>query len=92
MAGDPAGALLLLGMGVDSLSMSPALLAQVKRAIRCFSRDRARRLADTALGMEDGFAIHRLMNGALEEIRDCPGSARMSRKAASDAQGSLVSR
>jgi phosphotransferase system enzyme I (PtsP) len=30
MAGDPAGALLLVGMGVDTLSMSPALLAQVK--------------------------------------------------------------
>ena len=73
MAGDPAGALLLLGLGVDSLSMSSALLPQVKRTIRCFSRERARPLADAALGMEDGFAIHRLMNGALEEIRDCPG-------------------
>ncbi|MGA7981617.1 MAG: phosphoenolpyruvate--protein phosphotransferase [Chromatiaceae bacterium] len=76
MAGDPAGALLLLGMGVDSLSMSPALLPAVKRTIRCCSRERARLLADVALGMEDGFAIHRLVNGALEEIRDCPGSVR----------------
>jgi hypothetical protein len=25
--------------------------------------------------MDDGFSIHRLMNGALEEIRDCPESA-----------------
>jgi phosphotransferase system enzyme I (PtsP) len=72
MAGDPAGALLLLGMGVDTLSMSPTLLAQVKLAIRCFTQRRARLLADTALGMEDGFSIHRLMNGALEEIRGCP--------------------
>jgi phosphotransferase system enzyme I (PtsP) len=76
MAGDPAGALLLLGMGADSLSMSPALLAPVKRAIRCCSRERARVLADAALAMEDGFAIHRPMNGALEEIRDCAGSVR----------------
>jgi len=72
MAGDPAGALLLLGMGVDTLSMSPALLAQVKLAIRCFTQRRARLLADAALAMEDGFSIHRLMNGALEEIRGCP--------------------
>lgn len=72
MAGDPAGALLLLGMGADTLSMSPALLAEVKLAIRCFTHGRARALADTALGMDDGFSIHRLMNGALEEIRSCP--------------------
>jgi phosphotransferase system enzyme I (PtsP) len=37
MAGDPAGALLLLGMGADALSMSPALLAEAKLAIRCFT-------------------------------------------------------
>jgi phosphotransferase system enzyme I (PtsP) len=41
MAGDPAGAGLLMGMGVDTLSMSPALLAQVKLAIRCFTQARA---------------------------------------------------
>jgi phosphotransferase system enzyme I (PtsP) len=75
MAGDPAGALLLMGMGVDALSMSPALLAEVKLAIRCFTRTRARLLAETALGMSDGFSIHRLMNGALEEIRGCPDIA-----------------
>lgn len=75
MAGDPAGALLLLGMGADTLSMSPSLLAEVKLAIRCFTRARARLLAETALGMEDGFSIHRLMNGALEEIRGCPETA-----------------
>jgi phosphotransferase system enzyme I (PtsP) len=75
MAGDPAGALLLMGMGVDTLSMSPALLAQVKLAIRCFTRERANLLAETALGMGDGFSIHRLMNGVLEEIRGCPETA-----------------
>ncbi len=69
MAGDPAGALLLLGMGVDSLSMSPASLLRVKLVIHSFSlqRARARALLDAALCMEDGFAIHRLLNGALEE-------------------------
>jgi len=64
--------LLLVGMGADALSMSPPLLAEVKLAIRCFTRERANLLAETALGMDDGFSIHRLMNGALEEIRGCP--------------------
>ncbi len=75
MAGDPAGALLLMGMGVDTLSMSPTLLAQVKLAIRCFTQARARVLADTALGMDHGYSIHRLMNGVLEEIRGNPETA-----------------
>jgi phosphotransferase system, enzyme I, PtsP len=66
MAGDPAGALLLLGMGVDALSMSPASLSRVKLVIRSFTLQRARALLDAALCMEDGFAIHRLLNGALE--------------------------
>jgi phosphotransferase system, enzyme I, PtsP len=74
MAGDPAGALLLLGLGVDSLSMSPSLLGEVKRAIRCVDRERARQLADAALRMEDGFAIHRLLHGALAAIQTCSGS------------------
>jgi phosphotransferase system, enzyme I, PtsP len=67
LAGDPAGALLLLGMGVDALSMSAASLAQVKLVIRSFTLQRARSLLDEARGMEDGFSIHRLLNGALEE-------------------------
>lgn len=34
MAGDPAGALLLLGMGVNALSMSPPRLPRIKKMIR----------------------------------------------------------
>lgn len=67
MAGDPAGALLLLGMGVDALSMSPMSLPRVKLTIRSLTRQRARELAGAARSQEDGFAIHRLLNGALEE-------------------------
>ena len=67
LAGDPVGALLLLGMGVDALSMSPAVLARVKLVIRSFTLQRARALLEEALKMEDGFTIHRLLNGALEE-------------------------
>jgi phosphotransferase system enzyme I (PtsP) len=43
------------------------LLARVKLVIRSFTLQRARSLLDEALGMEDGFAIHRLLNGALED-------------------------
>jgi hypothetical protein len=47
--------------------MSPASLLRVKRVIRSFTRQRARALLDTALGLEEGFAIDRLLHGALEE-------------------------
>jgi phosphotransferase system enzyme I (PtsP) len=67
MAGDPTGALLLLGMGVDALSMSPANLSRVKRVIRSFTSDQARLLLETALGKNDELSVHRLLNDALEE-------------------------
>jgi phosphotransferase system enzyme I (PtsP) len=68
MAGEPVGALLLLGMGVDALSMSASNLARVKLVIRTFSQRQARHLLDEALGMEDGIDVHRLLSGALEEM------------------------
>lgn len=67
MAGSPAGALLFLGMGVDTLSMSPASLPRVKLMIRRFTQPRARALLEAARGMENGFAIHRMLEGALED-------------------------
>jgi phosphotransferase system enzyme I (PtsP) len=67
MAGDPAGALVLLGMEVDSLSMSPASLPRVKQTVRSFTQQRARTLLDAVLGMEDALSVNRLFNGALEE-------------------------
>jgi phosphotransferase system, enzyme I, PtsP len=69
MAGDPAGALVLLGMGIDALSMSPASLSRVKLVIRTFTAHRARQLLDEALGQDDGLSVHRLLNAALEEAR-----------------------
>ena len=67
VCGEMAGALLLLGMGVDALSMSSSNLARVKFVIRSFTQQQARRLLDEALEMEDGFAIYRLLSGALGE-------------------------
>ena len=47
--------------------MSPASLPRVKLLIRRFTQRRARAIVETARGMEDGFAIHRMLEGALEE-------------------------
>ncbi len=67
MAGDPAGALLLMGMGVDSLSMSMGNLLKIKWVIRSFSLQEAKQLLREALRMEDARAIRARLNGVLEE-------------------------
>ncbi len=67
MAGDPAGALLLLGMGVDSLSMSLGNLLKIKWVIRSFTFSEARTLLHESLAMTSVAAIRKRLNGALEE-------------------------
>ncbi|MBS0664043.1 MAG: phosphoenolpyruvate--protein phosphotransferase [Verrucomicrobia bacterium] len=49
MAGDPVFAPLLLGLGVDSLSMSPVWLPSVKYLVRSMKMSEARALAQEAL-------------------------------------------
>ena len=53
MAGDPLFAPLLLGLGVDSLSMAPVLLPPVKFLLRAMTMADARALADEAMGLSD---------------------------------------
>ncbi len=67
MAGDPASALLLLGMGVDSLSMNPSYLPRVKWTIRSFTKQQARGLSEKALTVENETDIVDLLNAALVE-------------------------
>ena len=53
MAGDPVFAPLLLGLGIDSLSMSPGWLPSVKYLVRAMTMADARALAAEALTMSD---------------------------------------
>jgi phosphotransferase system enzyme I (PtsP) len=61
IACDPAMALVLLGMGLDRLSMNPAALPRVKWAIRQVSADWTRQLASQALACSDPAALARLL-------------------------------
>jgi phosphotransferase system enzyme I (PtsP) len=67
MAGDPAAVILLLGLGVDSLSMNASSIPRVKSVIRKFSRAQAQELLEQALAMEDFSSIRELLNDALEK-------------------------
>lgn len=67
MACDPAAVILLLGMGIDSLSMSVASIPRIKWVVRSFSRAFARELLQLALEFENPYHIRRMLNAALEE-------------------------
>ncbi|OGT20514.1 MAG: phosphoenolpyruvate--protein phosphotransferase, partial [Gammaproteobacteria bacterium RBG_16_57_12] len=67
MAGDPAAVLLLLGMGIDSLSMNASSLPKVKWVIRNFSGAQARALLGEVMQYEDFRQIRARLNQALEQ-------------------------
>ncbi len=67
MAGDPAGALALMGMGIDSFSMSLGNLLKIKWVIRSFSYEEARGLLRQALQMDSAQQVRAQMNRALDE-------------------------
>jgi phosphotransferase system enzyme I (PtsI) len=52
MSSNPGRALLLLGMGIRSLSVPPSALPQVKKAIRSVSVDQCRQIAERVMNLE----------------------------------------
>ncbi|MGE0384460.1 MAG: phosphoenolpyruvate--protein phosphotransferase [Gammaproteobacteria bacterium] len=66
IAGDPCGAVLLMGMGFTWLSVTAYNLSRVKRILRTITRERARRLLDAAFELDDGAAVRALVRGELE--------------------------
>ena len=68
LAGNPIATVLLMGLGVDSLSMSAGSLMKVKWVVRSFGVSRARQLVHAALRMEDAQQVRRFMEGALDDM------------------------
>ena len=66
MAGDPAAAILLVGMGIHSLSMNVSSLARVKWVVRNMTQDRAMEILSDVLIMEDVHSIRSYLNNTLE--------------------------
>lgn len=60
MAGDPLMTHLLLGLGIDELSMAPSALPAVKDMIRSVTLAQAKRLAETALREETAADVLKL--------------------------------
>ncbi len=65
MAGDPLAAALLVGMGVDELSMNATVMPRVRERIRGITAGRAKQLADEALSLSDGGQIREYLARSL---------------------------
>lgn len=67
MAGNPASAILLMGMGVKNLSMASSSLPRVRYALRNFTHQRAVDLMEEAMKLEDPQQVHVLFNNAFNQ-------------------------
>jgi phosphotransferase system enzyme I (PtsI) len=68
MAGDVLLTPLLLGLGVDELSATSAIVPRVKKAVQSLDASRCESLVQAALAMEDSVAIQQM---SLEMAREC---------------------
>lgn len=68
MAADPIATVLLVGMGVDSLSMSAFSLPKIRALIRELSMRDATMLLDRALTMQDAQSIRHMVETELNGL------------------------
>lgn len=68
MAGDPAAAVLLLGLGLDEFSMSAGSILAVKNVIRSVTMDEAEKIASHALTLETSAGIREYCEAAAADI------------------------
>jgi len=65
MASDPLHAVVLVGLGVHELSMSPGAIPRVKAVLRGVAAEDARRLASIAMGLPTAIAIETMLRREL---------------------------
>jgi phosphotransferase system enzyme I (PtsP) len=68
LAGEPAGALLLLAMGFDKLSMNGHNIARIKWVIRHVEFKRAKLILAHTLKLTTANQVHRYLNQQLEQL------------------------
>jgi phosphocarrier protein FPr len=62
LAGDARATALLVGLGVDELSMSAPAIPSIKQIVRALDADAARRLAQAALARESAAEVRQMLN------------------------------
>jgi len=68
MAGEPALALLLLGLGLDEFSMPPIAVQKIKQLIRSVTYKEAQEVARTALGLSTGKEVEDFVTERLQKL------------------------
>ncbi len=67
IAGDPLYSVLLVGMGLDEISISAYMIPEVKRIIRGITYDEAKTLARKAMGLSTAAEIRKLVGAVMHE-------------------------
>ncbi len=67
IAGDPLASMILIGLGIDELSMSPSAMPTIKRIIRNVSYEQSKKVAQHALMLSE---TEEIINYAKESARD----------------------
>jgi phosphotransferase system enzyme I (PtsI) len=70
MAGDPIATILLLGMGLDELSVIPAVLPEIKKIIRSVRHSDARRIVDRVMALTSAPDVEAHLIDAIHKM--CP--------------------
>ncbi|TLU61465.1 phosphoenolpyruvate--protein phosphotransferase [Thalassotalea litorea] len=68
LAAEPGGAILLLAMGYDKLSMNSFNIPRIKWVIRHISLQHARQMLETCLQLDTADAVHQYINRQLEQL------------------------
>ncbi|MGA1199717.1 MAG: phosphoenolpyruvate--protein phosphotransferase, partial [Candidatus Latescibacterota bacterium] len=66
--GDPCSSLLLLGLGIDALSMTPRSLPEVKQLIRKTSFETLQQVGQAVLDMDGGKEVLAYLHEVLGEL------------------------
>ena len=67
MAGDILNTIILIGLGVDELSMSPSVIPEVKNLIRQISYEEAKKIADQSLKCRSTKEIKSILEKEMEK-------------------------
>ncbi|MGE3063355.1 MAG: phosphoenolpyruvate--protein phosphotransferase [bacterium] len=67
MAADPIAVPLLVGLGIDELSMAPVFIPEVKKIIREVSFEECKELAKTVFSMRSGATVRKYMKDVFAE-------------------------
>jgi phosphoenolpyruvate-protein phosphotransferase (PTS system enzyme I) len=68
MAGEPALALILLGLGLDEFSMPAAVVPKIKQLIRSVTYKQAQEIAVEALGLSTGTEVEKFAAQKIQEL------------------------